>query len=333
MTSMVKVGIIGYGAIGKLHRRALEGVHGVELAAVADPDPACLEGLEPGVRRFTSGQDLLLTDIDAVIICSPTAFHAPASLDALACGKHVLVEKPMAVSVDEARAMCSVARQKERVLLVGMTHRFYPEFREAKRIVDDGTIGDILMCHDTIIEPLEFLGLPSWYLDKNLAGGGVAMSDGIHLIDRVRWFAGDEVQRVAGSTANKFLSSSVEDSAQMFLWFGRNITAQLTMAFINVPHPLVCDLRVMGTKGSILVHTWQGYTLHEPSGTRHKTFYRNEPHEYKVEAGLKAEIEEFCSAIRENRSPCPSPEDSLRALEIVQAFYVAAQTGTIVSLA
>jgi UDP-N-acetylglucosamine 3-dehydrogenase len=330
--SETRIGIIGYGAIGKLHGRVLQGMRGVKLAAVADSTPARLDGLNPEIRRFSYYQDLLQMDLDAVIICSPTTFHAQTSLDALTRGKHVLVEKPMASTVEQAEAMCRLASEMERVLMVGMTHRFYPELREAERLVRDGAIGEVLMCSDTIIEPVGFTDLPYWYLDKGMAGGGVAMSDGIHLLDRVRWFAGDEVRRVAGSVGNKYFSSSVEDTAQMLLWFDGNVTAQLTMAFMKAVHPLVCDLHVVGTKGSILVHTWQGYTLHGPSGTRHKMFYTDEPHQHKVQVGLQAEIGEFCSAIRENRLPGPTPEDSMKALKIVQAFYVAAETATIVSL-
>lgn len=332
MTSEIKVGIIGYGTIGRLHGRALQTMPGIRLAAVADSNAACLERLSAGVRRFSDYRDLLQMDIDAVIICSPTAYHAGTSLDALGCRKHVLVEKPMATTVEEAQAMCSRGRETGRVLFVGMTHRFYPELREAKHIVDDGAIGEIIMCNDIIIEPVGFIGLPAWYLDKSIAGGGVTMTDGTHLVDRIRWFTGDEVRRVTGFIGNRSFSSSVEDFGQMFLWFGRNTTAQLTMAFMKAHHPLVCDLQVVGTKGSILVHTWQGYTLIGSSGTHHKQIYQNEPHEHKVQVGLAAEIEEFCSAIRENRSPWPSPEDSMKVLEIVQGFYRAAETGTIVSL-
>jgi predicted dehydrogenase len=332
MTGETKVGIIGYGGIGRLHGRALMNVPGMKLAAVADTRSDLLEGLDPAIQRFSDYRDMLQLDIDAVIVCSPTTFHAATCLDALSCGKHVLVEKPMATAVEQGRAMCHRAREVGRVLMVGMTHRFYPEMRAAKRLVDDGAIGEVLMCNDTIIEPLGSLALPGWYMDKAMAGGGIAMSDGIHLIDRLRWFTGVEVRQVMGSVGNKYFASSVEDTAHLFLRFDHDVTAHLTMAFMKAAHPLVCTLHLVGTKGSIVVHTWQGYTLHGPQGTEHKAVYQNESHAYKVQVGLEAEINEFASAIRENRSAVPTPEDSLKALDIVAAFYTAAKTGAIISL-
>ncbi len=158
------------------------------------------------------------------------------------------------------------------------------------------------------------------------------MSDGIHLIDRLRWFTGSEARRVMGSVGNKYFASPVEDTAHMFLWFDHDVTAHLTMAFMTATHPLVCSLQLVGTKGSMVVHTWQGYTLHGPLGTQHKMVYQNESHAYKVQVGLEAEISEFANAIRENRSAVPTPEDSLKALEIVAAFYNAAEIGSIISL-
>jgi UDP-N-acetylglucosamine 3-dehydrogenase len=332
MTGSIKVGIIGYGGIGRLHARALMNVPVMKLTAVAETRSALLDGLDPAIQRVSDYRDMLQMDIDAVIVCSPTSFHASTCLDALSCGKHVLVEKPMATTVEQGRSMCDRAREARRVLMVGMTHRFYPEMREAKHLVDEGAIGEVLMCSDTIIEPLGSQVLPGWYMDKAMAGGGVAMSDGIHLIDRLRWFTGLEARRVMGSVGNKYFASPVEDTAHMFLWFDHDITAHLTMAFMKATHPLVCSLQLVGTKGSIIVHTWQGYTLHGLQGTEHKVVYQNEPHAYKVQVGLEAEISEFANAIMENRSAVPTPEDSLKALEIVAAFYIAADTGAIVSL-
>jgi myo-inositol 2-dehydrogenase / D-chiro-inositol 1-dehydrogenase len=332
MTGAMKVGIIGYGGIGKLHARALMNVPDMKLTAVAETSSALLDGLDPAIRRFSDYRDMLQLDIDAVIVCSPTSFHGATCLDALSCLKHVLVEKPMASQVEQGRAMCDRAREVGRVLMVGMTHRFYPEMREAKHLVDDGAIGDVLMCNDTIIEPLGSQALPGWYMDKAMAGGGVAMSDGIHLIDRLRWFTGLEARRLMGSVGNKYFASSVEDTAHMFIWFDHGVTAQLTMAFMKAAHPLVCSLHLVGTKGSIVVHTWQGYTLHGPQGTEHKMVYQNESHSYKVQVGLEAEISEFASAIRESRPAVPTAEDSLKGLEIVASFYTAAETGAIIVL-
>ena len=328
----LRVGAIGYGYTGKIHAQALLAEPGAQLTAIADSQPDRIKDLPPGVRGYANYEDLLKSEVDAVSICLPTYLHCKVALDALACDKHVLVEKPIAVNVEEAERMLRAARTTGCVLYVGMTHRFYPELREAKKLVDDGAIGDIVACTDCALEQLGFLDLPPWYLQRQFAGGGTALTSGIHLVDRLRWFTGDEVKTVAGSAANPYFGSDVEDAAQMFLRFERGISAEITLAFMREKHPLVCDLRVIGSRGTIVVHTWCGYELWNASGHRENMIYTDEPHVAKVQVGIAGEIAEFCSSIASGSSPWPSAEESTRALAIVMAFYRAAKNGEIIEL-
>jgi len=324
--SPLRVGVIGYGYTGKIHAQAWLAESGARLTAVADAQSDRLSGLPPGVRAYANHEDLLRSEVDAVSVCLPTYLHCKAASDALACGKHVLVEKPIAVNVGEAQCMLRAARAAGRVLYVGMTHRFYPELQEAKKLIDDGAIGDIVACTDCALEHLGFLDLPPWYLQRRFAGGGAALTSGIHLIDRLRWFTGDEVTSVAGSAANPYFGSDVEDAAQMFLRFQRGVSAEITLAFMRESHPLVCDLRIIGSRGTIVVHTWRGYELWNAKGHQEKILYTDEPHVTKVQVGIGGEIAEFCSSIATGRQPWPSAEESTRALAIVMAFYRAAET-------
>jgi predicted dehydrogenase len=328
----LRLGVIGYGYTGKIHAQALLAEPRARLTAIADSQPDRLRDLPPRVQGYANYKDLLKSDIDAVSICLPTYLHCKVALDALACGKHVLVEKPIAVNVEEAKCMLQAARTAARVLYVGMTHRFYPELREAKRLIDDGAIGEIVACTDCALEHLGFLDLPPWYLESRFAGGGAALTSGIHLVDRLRWFTGDEVQGVAGSAANPYFGSDVEDAVQIFLRFKRGISAEITLAFMRESHPLVCDLQVIGSRGTIVVHTWRGYELWNASGHREKIIYTDEPHAVKVQAGIAGEIAEFCSSIAAGRSPWPSAEESTRALAIIMAFYRAAKSGEMMTL-
>ena len=328
----LRMGIIGYGYTGKIHAQACLAQKGARLVAIADADSDRLKDLPPGVRACRSYEELLESGIDAVSICLPTHLHCQVAVDALERGKHVLVEKPIAVSLEEAQCMLRAAKAAGRVLYVGMTHRFYPELREAKGLVDDGAIGSIVACNDCALEHIGFLNTPPWYMEKKLAGGGPALTSGIHLVDRLRWFTGDEVQMVAGAATNPYFGADVEDAGQMFLRFRGGISAQVTVAFMREPHPLVCDLQVIGTRGSITVHTWHGYDLWNASGHREKVFYTDQAHRDKVQVGIEGEMKEFCSSIAEGRAPWPSAEESTRALRIVLAYYRAAETGGAIEL-
>ena len=330
--SPLRVGVIGYGYTGRIHAQALLAEPGARLTGIADSQPDRLRDLPLGVRGYANYEELLKSEVDAVSICLPTYLHCQVGLAALACGKHVLVEKPVAVNLDEAERMLHAARAAGRVLYVGMTHRFYPELREAKKLVDDGAIGEIVACTDCALEHLGFLDLPPWYLQRRFAGGGAALTSGIHLVDRLRWFTGDEVKAIVGLAANPYFGADVEDAAQMLLRFQRGVSAEITLAFMRDPHPLVCDLRVIGIRGTIVVHTWRGYELWNASGHNEKVVYTDEPHVAKVQAGIAGEIAEFCASIASGRAPWPSAEESTRSLAVIMAFYRAAKSGEMMEL-
>jgi len=332
----LRVGIVGYGYTGKIHAQAYLAhptQNAARLVAVADSESDRLNDLPGGVRGYTDFEKLLDSEIDAVNICLPTYLHCEFAVAALSRGKHVLVEKPIAASLGEARQMLQAARIAGRILYVGMTHRFYPELREAKKLLDDGLIGSIVACNDCVLEHLGFLGVAPWYLDKSFAGGGVALTSGVHLVDRVRWFTGDEVAMVAGSASNRYFGANVEDAGQMYLRFRGGISAQLTMAFMREPHPLVCNLQVVGTRGSLNVHTWQGFELWNESGRREVVVYTDEPHRAKVQVGIGAEISEFCASILQGRTPWPPAQESVRSLEVITAYYASAASGRAIELA
>jgi predicted dehydrogenase len=322
----LNVGVIGYGYTGKLHTAAYLGQTGVQLSGIADTDPARLTDLPSGVSGFERYEELLDSGVDAVSVCLPTYLHLPVVLDALSRGKHVLVEKPIAATLDDAVQMLRAAKTAGRTLYVGMTHRFYPELQAAKALIDSGAIGEIVAANDCILEHFGFLNVPGWYLKKQYAGGGAALTSGIHLVDRLRWFLGDEVQAVTGSAGNPYFGGDVDDRGQMHLVFHSGVSAQITMALMREPHPLVCDLQIIGTLGSLTVHTWQGYEIWNQAGHRTEVVYTNEPHPTKVLVGIKGEIGEFCASIAAGRTPWPSAEESTRALKVIMGFYESSAT-------
>ncbi|MCW5977915.1 MAG: Gfo/Idh/MocA family oxidoreductase [Bryobacteraceae bacterium] len=328
----LRAGVIGHGYTGKLHASAWLANPHAALTAVADSDASRLAGLPAGVRGYSAYEQLLADDLDAVSICLPTHLHAEATLEALARGKHVLLEKPIADNLRDARRMLMAAKAKGLTFYVGMTHRFYPELREAKAQIDAGAIGEIVAANDCVLEHLGFLNVPQWYLEKKFAGGGAALTSGVHLVDRLRWFLGDDVRAVAGRAGNSYFGADVEDSGQMFLYFRSGLSAQITFAFMREEHPLVCDLQVIGTRGSLTVHTWQSYELWNNSGRQRKVFYTQEPHPAKVQAGIAGEVEEFRASIVEGRTPWPSAEESTRAVQAILAYYESAATGRLIEI-
>jgi len=317
-------GIIGVGYMGHLHLRAYEDA-GVPVIAVADSNRSALQSVREGVQCCSDYRKLLESDIEIVSICLPTTLHCPVALDALAAGKHVLIEKPIAASSADAELMMAAARAADRRLFVGMTHRFYPEVLSAKRLVDSGAIGDIVFIRDCIFEYFGLVNAPAWYLQSDLAGGGTVLSSGIHLVDRVLWFMGETPQCVSGYTSSRMFGTEVEDAADMTLGFASGRYANIAFALLPEPHPLVCDLEVFGTRGSVVVHTWNGYEHRSAAGVRSQSTYADETHAEKVLAAVRAEVNEFCSAIVESREPQPTAQESTESVRVIEAFYRIAQ--------
>src|SRR5205085_12468597 len=115
---------------------------------------------------------------------------------------------------------------------------------------------------------------------------------------------------------NPYFGGSIEDAAQMQLRFQSGLAGQVIFAWMREPHPLVCDLELIGTKGSLIIHTWKGYELHAAQGSTVKNFYEKEPHPQKVLVGVLGEVEEFLSSIREWRTTSPSDEISNESLKV-----------------
>lgn len=318
-----RAGIVGYGYTGRLHHIAYERAGG-EVIAVADPNPRV--EVPASVERFASMEDLLALDVDGISLCVPNALHCDLTIAALRAGKHVLLEKPIAVDPEQARRMIAEADRCRRTLFVGMTHRFYPELIAARAAVANGEIGEVVAITDCIYEHFGFLDSPRWYLDRAMAGGGTVLSSGIHLVDRVLWFAGDRVTAAWGSASNPFFGQDVEDCAQMSLRFASGVSAQIAFGLLREPAPLTCRLTVIGTRGMIVADTWKGWQIHSAGRSEVHDIYTDESHQHKVLVGMQREITEFLEAIEQERPPSPPASESLRALEVVAAFYRAAES-------
>ena len=195
-------------------------------------------------------------------------------------------------------------------------------------MVQDGEIGDIVMVRDCIFEHFGFLNSPSWYLNPQLAGAGTVLSSGVHLVDRVLWFLGEFPNAVSGYMQKRFLNACVEDAAQMSLGFPSGRSAQISFGLPAEPQLLVCDLELIGTRGSLIVNTWRGFELRRNGTSTYHAGYTSETHQEKVLRGLMGEVEEFCAAIQEDRDPRPSVEESTRAFRVVMAFYRTASSTT-----
>ncbi len=197
MAEPVRVVLVGAGRAGLVHGRNLSGnVDGAVLQAVADPDPAAVEAAAKalGCDRTHADPVAAVTheDVDAVVIAAPTFAHADVAVAALEAGKHVLCEKPLASSLDEARRIAVAAARSSATFLMAFMRRFDRNFVRASEHVRAGDIGQPLLVRSTGRGP----GLPpEWAWDTRRSGGLVAEVNS-HDIDTIRWLSGQEPVRV-----------------------------------------------------------------------------------------------------------------------------------------
>lgn len=207
----LKVAIIGAGVMGQQHARSWTHVPYATVTTICDfnLDAATKLATEFHAVATTSIDSVLASDVDVVSVCIPTCFHTDTAVKVLESGKHLLLEKPMALTVEDCHTIEAAAEASGKLLTIGQVVRFFPEYENAKRAVDAGAVGKpaVVRCRRGGIFPL----WGTWFHDVNKSGGAI-FDVGIHEIDWLLWLFGP-VERVY---ARSLTDSLGEDSKQDF---------------------------------------------------------------------------------------------------------------------
>lgn len=271
--SKIKVGMIGAGAIARTHCNGVNKHAEAEMVAVADLSTARRNALkqEFGLTRAYKDADALLADasIDAVCIALPNALHAPFTIKALEAGKHVMLDKPFALNVAEARQMIAAARKARRVLTVGMNQRYTPDSQMIRTLVERGELGDIYHAKAVWRRRAGAPRFGTWFGDKRLAGGGCLLDIGVHLLDLCLYVAGKwEPVSASGAVYTKYGNRGigeggwghsdrkkgkhrfdVDDAATALIRFKDGCTVDLTVSWVlQQAEANMLDLELFGTE-------------------------------------------------------------------------------------
>ncbi|HEX2863189.1 MAG TPA: Gfo/Idh/MocA family oxidoreductase [Deinococcales bacterium] len=334
---MVRVGIIGLGGVAGIH---LEGfaAAGAEIAAICDVDSKRLAeraAAFPDARPSTSLDELLEDEtLDAVSVCTPNAFHGPATLAALAAGKHVYCEKPVSLSLVEGEAMVSAARSAGLLLQVGHHLRCNPFAEKARELIQAGAIGRV--CFVWLRQAHDWGGgsVRGAFGSKAVSGGGTLLDNGCHLMDLARFLGGD-VQDVFARVATLGHPVEVEDTTLVSLAFESGALGSVENAWTATGWEEA--FRVFGTRGSLrytnrsqtleLLHEHRGggsESWPEPDSTRYR-FARPNAHAEATRRFVRA-VQARKDGLDDVRVPCTG-SDGLEAVRLVLAAYRSAETG------
>lgn len=335
---MVRYGIIGCGHIAKKHVSAIQAVENAKLVAVCDTNEERLkEFAVDGVKGYLSFDEMLKTDIDVVCICTPSGLHADLTIQAAEAKKHVIVEKPMALNLEDADRMIDACERNGVKMAVVHPNRFRPAIAELKKQVDQGAFGKIGHANATVRwnRNQAYYDQAPWRGTKAM-DGGVLMNQAIHNMDLLLWMMG-ELEEVSTFDATRIRNIEAEDTSVSILKFKSGVLGILEAAVTIYPKNLEESLSIFGEKGTAIVggptanwiKHWQFEGVTEKDAEQLKQNIEKDP--FGV-PGHQCIIQDMTDAVQEDRTPVVSGKEGREALAFVVACQLSAETGKPVRL-
>ena len=344
----LQLAFIGAGGVLTHHMKNLKPVPHVQAVAVADVSEGAIAWAKEqfGIPNgFTDFKRMFreMPQIDAVCVCTPNWLHAEHSIAALEAGKHVMVEKPMALNARDAQRMVDAAKAGGKQLVVGFQHRFEPRSRMIRRLIESGAFGRILYVR---AQALRRRGITSWgvFGRKDLQGGGPLVDVGVHMLETGHYLMG--APRPVSATANTFCyigdkpceveapwgpwdhkTYTVEDLAVGMVRFEGGAMMTVESSFAAHIERDVMNVQVMGEKGGANFETGQVFTDQGGYMMTMTPAHLSETHpfEYKMRHFV-----EVARGVRYNEVP---PEHGLMVQKMLDAIYESAGKGREVEVA
>ena len=336
MAKVLRAGVIGCGAISdRLHVPDYVHTPEADVVALCDTNAKAAKTVAANwnldAAIYTDYKTMLKeAELDCVTVTLPNRLHAPVTIDCLKAGCHVLVEKPMATSMAECRAMCNAAKAAKKKLLVNQCQRLAPQNIKAKEVLESGLLGKILYVtamfgHEG---PEEWSPGAKWFMQAKDARFGAMADLGVHKADLVRYLAGKEIGEIAGFTATLEKKASVEDNFVSSFKFTDGTVGTLGASWTI--KGLGADYIMFHcAKGSLYVHVDPARPvvagLHHPHG---EINFKVDVPEAKYPDSWRMDVSgHFARACLGKEKPFCSGEEGMKSLQIILAGEKSAKTG------
>ena len=324
---MLEVAIIGAGNIGTVRARVAARSSTTRVRLVADTNFPLAQKLanEVGAEAILDPRAAAVDpSVDIVIVSTPTKFHGEAAIAALQAGKHVLCEKPLARSVDEAEEIAAAAEQNNRILETGFNYRYMAHVRKAKELIEADALGGISLMRCRYGHG----GRPGyenhWCTDRDLSGGGVLLEQGIHILDLFRHLVGEPAQVMAETSRFFWGFPEVEDNCFLLLKTKSSQAAQIHVSWTQWVN--VFSLEIFGRDGYLYLTGRDGHY-----GPQRLVWGKRRPDHSRPDEDVfdfpppddswVREWDDFVHRVRTNEPNSGNVADSLQAQRLVEAAY------------
>ncbi|MFZ1290239.1 MAG: Gfo/Idh/MocA family oxidoreductase [Melioribacteraceae bacterium] len=328
----INIALIGCGFIADYHARGLQLLDNVEISAVVGLPIETAENFAKkyNIKKTSSDYRDFVNDdnIDAVIISTPNKFHAPIAIDFLKNGKEIFLEKPMAISPFEGEEIIRVAKENNRIVMVGHMWRFDEEVNFIKELVTSGKLGKIIKTKGYGIH--ENWGPGGWFTQKKMSGGGALIDMGVHAIDTVRYILGDpNPKEVYAKIRTYFGDYDVDDSGIIIITWDNGTTSIIESGWWQ-PH-------MDGPEASTQIFGTLGYASVLPTLVKLKSeeiikIPETKKTDHCDQSIYSKQIQNFVECIYSRKQPSPGYLEGQTVIKIVEAAYKSSNSGEIVYL-
>ena len=296
----LRIGVVGVGVMGSNHARVLAEIPGVRLVGVVDPDRKQRDHVARalGCPTFEALEGLLKAGVDAVTIAAPTHLHRDIATECAACGVHILVEKPIASTIEEGRAIVAAASRAGVTLMIGHVERFNPAVESLKRAIKDQHILSIAI---TRVGPFP----------PRMSNVGVVIDLAVHDIDLIRWFTDSEIAEIQPLT-----SSAVAEREDIALLQFRTASGVLAHINTNWLTPFKARTIHIATRDKYLIADLLTLQVTECFGFQPDGSYSMRHLSVGYAEPLRAELVAFINAVRTGETPAVTGEEGVASLEI-----------------
>ncbi|GAA3091392.1 putative dehydrogenase [Kribbella aluminosa] len=334
----MRFALIGAGAIGTVHARLIDAL-GDEAALVAVVDQNLERGgklaEQYGARAYATPADAYAAEeLDAVGICLPSALHADVAIEALEAGKHVIVEKPVDITLAAADRLIAAQRASRLTVSVISQRRFQPPVAQIRAAIDGGALGRVTsgIAESAFFRPQSYYDGDDWRGTLAVDGGGALMNQGIHALDLLVWMLGRPVRVSAQTGRLAHEGIEVEDLAGASIVFESGAIGLMLASTAAYPGRPV-RLTIHGDQGTAILDDDQLAYFAAANAEEPAAPALDGPDDWgPVELAHLAQYRDFIAAVREGRPPAVTVEAGRRSLATVLAVYESARTGRPVEL-